>query len=344
MKSVVTFGEIMLRLKSPGFERLMQSPALEATFGGGEANVAVSLANYGLPVRYVTVLPDNDLAAACIRQLRGFGIDTSCVQYGPGRMGLYYLETGACQRPSKVIYDREYSAISQAGLGAIDWDRAFEGAGWLHISGTTPAVSEGAAALTLQAVRAAKAKGIHVSCDLNYRKKLWQWGRPCTEVMSEICEHADTLIANEEDIQMSLGIGAATAHAVESGELDSDQYRKLAEMVMARYPGMQRVCITLRQSRSADHNDWAACLYDGSDFLLSRTYSMLDIVDRVGGGDSFSAGIISGTMNLKDEAEALDFAVAASCLKHTIPGDFNRVSLEEVKALMAGSGSGRVQR
>lgn len=340
----VTFGEIMLRLKSPGNERLLQSPVLEATFGGGEANVAVSLANYGMPARYVTVLPDNDLGDACIRQLRGFGIDTGHIVRSNGRFGIYYLETGACQRPSKVIYDREHSAISQAKPGQINWLSVFSGASWFHISGTTPAVSAGASALTLEAVVAAKAQGVHVSCDLNYRKKLWKWGKAAAEVMGELCQHVDTLVANEEDIQMSLGILPDEKNGIEEGELDTDQYRCLANRVMERYPQMKRVCITLRESRSADHNDWSACLYNGRDFYLSRRYQMTDIVDRVGGGDSFSAGIIYGITHLPTEADALEFAVAASCLKHTIPGDFNRVSLSEVQSLLAGSGSGRVQR
>lgn len=341
---VVTFGEIMLRLKSPGSERLMQSPVLEATFGGGEANVAVSLANFGLDARFVTLLPDNDLAAACLAQLRGLGVDTGCVRRAAGRMGIYFLEGGACQRPSKVIYDREHSSIALAQPGDIDWDEALEGAGWFHISGITPALSAGAAALSLEAVKAAAGKGMRVSCDLNYRRKLWRWGRPARAVMRELCRHVDVLIANEEDIQMSLGIGAEGAQPVEGGALDSARYREMAAHVMADFPRVRQVCVTLRESFSADHNDWSACLYNGSDFFLSRKYAIRDIVDRVGGGDSFSAGIIYGLSQLGDDQEALDFAVAASCLKHSIPGDFNRVSAAEVRALMQGSGAGRVQR
>lgn len=341
---IVTFGEIMLRLKSPGFERLMQSPVLEATFGGGEANVAVSLANYGLDARYVTVLPDNDLGTSCIHQLRGFGIDVASIARKEGRMGVYYLETGACQRPSKVIYDRDNSAICLAHSGDINWDQAFDQATWFHVSGTTPAVSQGSADLTLEAVKKAKEKGIHVSCDLNYRKKLWKWGRSTVEVMTEICQYVDTIIANEEDVQMCLGIHADAAGGVDGGELDVEQYRKLAALVKERFPHLTRICITLRESRSADHNDWSACLYNGKEFLLSRKYSMTDIVDRVGGGDSFSAGIIYGVNTYQNDQDALEFAVAASCLKHSIPGDFNRVSVGEVEALMKGSGSGRVQR
>lgn len=339
----VTFGEIMLRLKSPGYERLLQSPLLEATFGGGEANVAVSLANFNLNVRYVTVLPDNDLGRACVMQLRGFNIDTSYISLAPSRMGIYYLETGACQRPSKVIYDRQGSAFCLAQTGQIDWEAAFKNTKWFHVSGITPAISQGTAALTLEAVKAAKTNGIHVSCDLNYRKKLWKWGRKTTDVMGEICQYVDTIIANEEDIQMSLGIKPDDGNMKE-GELDVTLYRMMAEKVVEVYPNVQKVCITLRESKSADYNEWSACLYNGKEFILSRKYKIADIIDRVGGGDSFSAGIIYGINTYSTDQEALEFAVAASCLKHTIPGDFNRVSVKEVEALMQGSGSGRVQR
>lgn len=340
----VTFGEIMLRLKSPGYERLLQSPSLEATFGGGEANVAVSLANFGMETRYVTVLPDNDIGHSCANQLRGFGVDISHIKYSNGRMGIYYLETGACQRPSKVIYDRDNSAICLAKSQDILWDSVFCEANWFHVSGTTPAVSKGSADLTLDAVKAAKENGVHVSCDLNYRTKLWKWGRSTVDVMSNICRYVDTVIANEEDIQMALGIRVNGDVDAECGELDTAQYRKLAEMVMREFPNLVRVCITLRESKSANHNDWSACLHNGRDFYLSRKYNITDIVDRVGGGDSFSAGLIYGLNNRASEFEALEFAVAASCLKHTISGDFNRVSVNEVDDLMKGSGSGRVQR
>lgn len=341
---VVTFGEIMLRLKSPGYERLLQSPSLEATFGGGEANVAVGLANFGMETQFVTVLPDNDVGHSCARQLRGFGVDITNIRYSKGRMGIYYLEAGACQRPSKVIYDRDNSAICLAKPEDIKWNSVFCGANWFHVSGTTPAVSQGSADLTIEAVKAAKEKGIHVSCDLNYRKKLWKWGRSTVDVMSDICRYVDTVIANEEDVQMSLGIRVLGEDVAESGELDTAQYRTLAEMVMEKFPNVGRVCITLRESMSANHNDWSACLFNGKEFYLSRKYSITDIVDRVGGGDSFSAGLIYGLNNRASELEALEFAVAASCLKHTISGDFNRVSVHEVEDLMEGSGSGRVQR
>jgi 2-dehydro-3-deoxygluconokinase len=340
---IVTFGEIMLRLKSPAYERLMQSPRLEATFGGGEANAAVSLANYGLDTAFVTVLPDNDISIACVRELRGLGVDVRHIVYGPGRMGIYFLETGAVQRASKVIYDRESSAIALAGPGAVAWDKVFEGAGWFHITGITPAISSSAAALSLEAVRAAKARGLQVSCDLNYRKNLWKYGKKAVEVMRELVGFTDTVIANEEDFQMALGITAG-AHDMEKGGLDTDVYRAIAKAAMEQFPGIKRVAITLRESRNANENEWSACLLNAREFIVSRKYTMTDIVDRVGGGDSFGGGLIYGLNTYNDEKTALEFAVAASCLKHTIPGDYNRVTVKEVEALMKGSGSGRVQR
>jgi 2-dehydro-3-deoxygluconokinase len=344
MTRVVTFGEIMLRLKSPGYERLMQSPVLEATFGGGEANVSVSLANYGMDTAFVTVLPDNDIGTACMRELRGFGVDTSAIVRKPGRMGIYYLETGAVQRPSKVIYDRAGSAIAEAKAGDIDWDKAFAGATWFHLTGITPAISEGAAELSLAAVKAAKAKGLHVSCDLNYRKNLWKYGKTADQVMRELVKYVDTVIANEEDFQKALLLKAESAGSVEEGELNLDNYKAIAKLAMDTFPNIKRVAITLRESKSANHNDWSACLYNGKDFFVSRKYRITDIVDRVGGGDSFGGGLIYGLNTYGDEQQALEFAVAASCLKHTIPGDYNRMSASEVESLMKGSGSGRVQR
>ena len=344
MGKIVTFGEIMLRLKSPGYERFFQSPALEATFGGGEANVSVSLANYGLDTAFVTVLPDNDIGTACIRELRGFGVDTSKIVRAPGRMGIYYLETGSVQRPSKVIYDRAGSTIAEAGPDAIDWDAAFEGATWFHLTGITPAISAAAAELSLKAVKAAQAKGIHVSCDLNYRKNLWKYGKRADEVMTELVKYVDTVIANEEDFQKALCLSVESSGAVEAGEIDVENYKKIAALAMETYPNIKRVAITLRESKSANHNDWSACLYNGKDFFLSRKYMITDIVDRVGGGDSFGGGLIYGLNTYPDEKTALEFAVAASCLKHTIPGDYNRVSVSEVESLMKGSGTGRVQR
>ena len=344
MAKVVTFGEIMLRLKSPAYERFFQSPSLEATFGGGEANVSVSLANYGLDSTFVTVLPDNDIGNACIRELRGFGVDTSKIVRTNGRMGIYFLETGAVQRPSKVIYDRAGSAIAEAKPGDIDWKAAFDGADWFHLTGITPAISQGAADLSLEAVKAAKELGVHVSCDLNYRKNLWKYGKRADEVMRELVKYVDTVIANEEDVQKALCISAESAAAVDEGEIDVELYKAIAGKVMAEYPNVKRVAITLRESKSANHNDWHACLYNGKDFFLSRKYAITDIVDRVGGGDSFGGGLIYGLLTYQDEKKALEFAVAASCLKHTIIGDYNRVSVKEVESLMNGSGTGRVQR
>ena len=343
MAKVVTFGEIMLRLKSPAYERLFQSPSLEATFGGGEANVSVSLANYGMETAFVTVLPTNDVGNACIRELRGFGVDTTKIVRKDGRMGIYYLETGAVQRPSKVIYDRAGSAIAEAKPGDIDWDKAFEGATWFHLTGITPAISQGAADLSLEAVKAAKAKDIHVSCDLNYRKNLWKYGKKASEVMREIAKYVDVAIANEEDVQKSLEITVDDVN-VESGELDRAKYKALGDKVLAAYPDMKMIAITLRESHSADWNGWAACLNDGKDFYVSKKYEIRDIVDRVGGGDSFAGGLLYGLNHYEDKQSALEFAVAASCLKHSVIGDFNRVNVSDVTKLMGGDGTGRVQR
>ena len=341
---VVTFGEIMLRLKSPGFERFLQTPTLEATFGGGEANVAVSLANFGFEAAFVTLLPKNDIAEACVRELRGFGVDVSTITRTDGRIGIYFLENGAVQRASKVIYDREGSAIWKAKPGDIDWRAALSGASWFHVTGITPAISESCAALTMEAVMTAEAMGLSVSCDLNYRKNLWKYGKRADAVMPELIKHVGTVIANEEDVQKALGIAVETATEAEAGEIDLAAYRRISETVMARYPNVKRVAITLRESRSASYNNWSACLYDGADFHVSKKYAITHIVDRVGGGDSFSAGLIYGLNAYPDAQTALEFAAAASCLKHTIGGDYNRVSVPEVEALMKGSGSGRVQR
>lgn len=338
----LTFGEIMLRLKSPGAERFFQSPMLEATFGGGEANVAVSLANYGKDVAFLTVLPDNAIGDACVGELRRFGVDTARVQRGKGRMGIYYLETGANQRASKVVYDREYSSIALAKPGDINWEKAFEGVDWFHITGITPAISESAMELSLESVKVAKRRGITVSCDLNYRKNLWKYGKKAAEVMRELANFVDVAIANEEDVQKSLEITVDVN--VESGELDREKYRILSSKVLETYPNMKAIAITLRESHSADWNGWAACLNDGERFYVSKKYEMRDIVDRVGGGDSFAGGLIYGLNTYTDKQQALEFAVAASCLKHSIPGDFNRVTVDEVEKLAKGDGSGRVQR
>ncbi len=338
----LTFGEIMLRLKSPGQERFFQSPMLEATFGGGEANVAVSLANYGQDVAYLTVLPKNAIADACRMELRKFGVDVSRIVTGEGRMGIYYLEGGANQLPSKVVYDRAYSAIALAKPGDIDWDKAFEGVDWFHISGITPAISESAMELSVESVKEAKKRGVTVSCDLNYRKNLWKYGKKASEVMREIAKYTDVAIANEEDVQKSLEISADVN--VESGELDRAKYKALGDKVLAAYPHMKMIAITLRESKSADWNGWAACLNDGDCFYESKHYEIRDIVDRVGGGDSFAGGLMYGLTTYGDKQKALEFAVAASCLKHSVIGDFNRIGVADVEKLMGGDGSGRVQR
>ena len=339
---VLTFGEIMLRLKAPGHERFFQSPMLEATFGGGEANVAVSLANYGMDAEFLTVLPQNDIADACICELRYFGVDTKKIVRGEGRMGIYYLEGGANQLPSKVVYDRAYSSIALAKPGDIDWDKAFEGVDWFHITGITPAISESAMELSLESVKEAKKRSITVSCDLNYRKNLWKYGKKASEVMREMAKYVDVAIANEEDVQKSLEITVDVN--VESGELDREKYRALGNKVLEAYPNMKCIAITLRESHSADWNGWAACLNDGKDFYVSKKYEIRDIIDRVGGGDSFAGGLIYGLNQYEDKQSALEFAVAASCLKHSVIGDFNRVSVSDVGKLMGGDGTGRVQR
>ena len=342
MTRVVTFGEIMLRLKAPGVERLFQSPALEATFGGAEANVAVSLAHYGVPVSFVSAVPANDVGEACVRELRRYGVDTSGVRRQGDRLGIYFLEGGANQRPSKVLYDRAGSSIATARPGDVDWERVLDGADWFHVSGVTPAISATAAELTLQAVKTARARGVTVSVDYNYRKNLWRYGRQAPEVMREIVSHATIGIANEEDCQKALGIEADTGAG--GGRLEEKKYRVLAERVLQQFPNLEKQVITLRESRSADHNGWSAVLASRATFLHSRRYEITDIVDRVGAGDSFAAGLIYGLRAFADDARALEFATAASCLKHSIAGDFNRVSVGEVEALVTGEASGRVQR
>lgn len=343
MTKFLSFGEIMLRLKTPGHERFFQSPGFEATFGGGEANVAVALSNYGLEAGFVSVLPDNDIGDAAIRELRSFGVDTSLVRRAGDRVGIYFLETGANQRPSKVVYDRARSSICEAGPGDFDWPAIFDGAKWLHITGITPALSQSAADLSLECVRAAQAAGVTVSCDFNYRGKLWKYGKTAPEVMQDLVKYVDVGIANEEDCQKSLDISVDVD--VESAELDTAKYEALSSKVLDIYPEMSAIAITLRESFSADRNGWSACLRTREHgFMLSRRFEMTDIVDRVGGGDSFASALIYGLNAYEDRQESLEFAVAASCLKHSILGDFNRVTVPEVRKLMSGDGSGRVQR
>lgn len=342
MTEFVTFGEIMLRLKSPGHERLFQSPGFEATFGGGEANVAVSLANFGLEAGFVSALPENDIGDAAIRELRSFGVDVTQIRRQGDRVGIYFLEAGANQRSSNVVYDRAGSALAEAQSGDFDWRQIFAGARWFHITGITPALSAAAAAVSLEAVAAAKAAGVTVSCDFNFRGKLWKYGKSAPEVMTELVEYVDVGIANEEDCQKSLGVTVDID--VESGKLDPRKYEALSAKMLELFPGLAVMAITLRESHSADRNGWSACLRDEDGFRLSRRYEITDIIDRVGGGDSFAAGLIYGLNAYDNRQQALEFAVAASCLKHSISGDFNRVSVREVEKLMGGDASGRVQR
>jgi 2-dehydro-3-deoxygluconokinase len=339
---IVTFGEIMLRLAPPGFERFLQTPQFVATFGGAEANVAVALSTFGLPATFVTVLPANPIADAAVGELARFGVDTSHIVRAAGRLGVYYLEAGANQRPSRIVYDRDHSAMALAKPGDISWKHVFEGARWFHTSGITPALNSSAADLALESVGQARAAGLTVSCDLNYRKNLWKWGKTAREVMPELVKSAEVLIANEEDVQAALGMEAAVD--VESGQLDRAQYEKLAGRVLSAYPNLRAIAITLRESFSASHNGWSAGMHDGQKFLTSRRYEITHIVDRVGAGDCFAAGLIYGMLNGLSSQETLEFAVAAGCLKHSISGDFSRVTVAEVNALLKDGGSGRVQR
>ncbi|MBO5770960.1 MAG: sugar kinase [Spirochaetales bacterium] len=342
-KKYVTFGEIMLRLRSQEHYRLFQTPELEATFGGGEANVAVSLSIFGEKAQFVTALPDNAVGEACQRELMKYGVDCSGInKVKGGRLGIYFLETGANQRPSLVVYDRANSAIAEAKPEDFDFDALLEGAQWFHTTGITPAVSQSAADCALAAMKAAKKAGATVSIDLNYRKKLWNYGKTAPEVMRELVKYTDVIIANEEDIQKCLGIEADSD--VTSGKLDTDVYKDLCAKVKAEFPNVSVIAVTLRESKSADHNGWSAALSGKTGFYLSRHYEITDIIDRVGGGDSFAAGIIYALSHYEDENYCINFAVAASCLKHSISGDFNLSRLSEVEALAKGDGSGRVQR
>ena len=343
MASIVTFGEIMLRLSPQGKEKLFQTQHFIGTFGGAEGNVAVSLANYGEDVAFITALPANSVGDACVAELRRFGVDTSLIRRSGERVGIYYAETGACCRPSKVVYDRAHSAMAETKPGDFDWDTLLRGVEWFHTTGITPAIGEGPANLVLEALKACKERGITVSCDLNYRKKLWKWGKSAPEVMTEIAKYVDVAIANEEDCQKSLGIEVDAD--VTSGELDRSKYEELGKKVLATFPQMRFLAVTLRESLSADHNKWSAMLAMGGEkTLFSRRYDILPILDRIGGGDSFGGGLIHGLRSFEDPREALEFAVAASALKHTIYGDFNQVSRSDVLGLVGGDASGRVQR
>ena len=337
---VVTFGEVMLRLAPENYLRFVQSEKYEATFGGAEANVAVSLANYGVNAAFVTKLPAHEIGQAAINSLRKFGVDTSEIVRGGNRVGIYYCEKGASQRPSKVIYDRAGSSIATASTGDFDWDKIFEGVNWFHFTGITPALSDETAKITVEACKKAKEKGITVSCDLNFRKKLWSKEK-AGEVMDELCKYVDYCIANEEDAKDVFGIEADNTD-INSGKLDRNGYISVAKKLTEKF-GFKGVAITLRESISANDNNWSAMLYTGGEAVFSKKYAM-HIVDRVGGGDSFGGGLIYSLLNGYDAQKAIEFAVAASCLKHSVEGDYNMVSVSEVEALANGNASGRVQR
>ena len=339
-KRIVCFGEIMLRLAPDGYYRFFQNDTMQATFGGGEANVAVSLANYGMDASYVTKLPSHAIGQASINSLRALGVDTKDIVRGGERVGIYYLEKGASQRGSVCIYDRAYSAIQLAKREDFDWDKIFDGADWFHFTGITPAIGGDLVNICLDACKAAKAKGVKISCDLNYRGKLWTRAE-ARAAMTELCKYVDVCISNEEDAKDVFGIEAENTD-IYGGKIDKEGYKSVAKQLKDTF-GFEKVAITLRSSISASDNDWAGMLYDGENYCFSKEYH-LHIVDRVGGGDSFGGGLIYALLNGKDTQAAIEFAVAASALKHSIEGDYNRVSVSEVEKLAGGDGSGRVQR
>lgn len=341
---VVTFGEIMLRLSTPGFERFTQARQFNIQFGGGEANVAVSLAGFGIPVDFVTRLPHNDLAQACLMELKRYGIGVDQIIRGGDRMGIYFLETGAVSRASKVIYDRAGSSIAAIQTGMINWDKVFEGVTWFHWTGITPAIAEGTAQVCLEAIRTANKKGITVSTDLNYRKNLWKYGKKPSEVMPELVACCDIILGNEEDAEKVFGIKPERGDVL-NGQVEATAYESVCRRLMEKFPKAKKIIITLRGSLSASHNTWSGVLWDGKKLLHAPVYNITHIVDRVGGGDAFMAGLIYGMITFgNDDQKAVNFATAASCLKHTIHGDFNLVSVEEVEKLMEGDASGRVSR
>lgn len=337
---VVTFGEIMLRLAPEGYLRFTQADKFGVVYGGGEANVSVSLANYGLDSAFVTKLPKHEIGQSAINALRRYGVDTSMIVRGGDRVGIYFNEKGASQRPSKVIYDRAHSSIAEAKREDFSWDEIFEGVDWFHFTGITPALGGEVADICLDACRAAKAHGVKISCDLNFRKKLWS-REAARETMTKLCEYVDVCISNEEDAHDVFGIDAENTD-IAGGKLNHEGYKSVARQLAEKF-GFEKVAITLRSSISANDNDWAALLYDGKDYCFSKSYHM-HIVDRVGGGDSFGAGLIYASLMGFSTQDTVEFAVAASCLKHSIEGDFNMVSVDEVKALAGGNGTGRIQR
>jgi 2-dehydro-3-deoxygluconokinase len=344
MKKVVTFGEIMLRLTPTGFNRFSQASSFDVVYGGGESNVAVSLANYGIPVSFVTRLPDNDIGDCALMEMRKRNVMVNDIIKGGDRLGIYFLEMGAVSRGSKVIYDRDHSSICDIQKGMIDWAKVFDGATWFHWTGITPAISQGAADVCLEAIQMANKMGITVSTDLNYRKKLWNYGKQPGEVMPALVEGCDVILGNEEDAEKHFGIHPKGVDVHHGETVDAQAYLSVCQQVMERFPRAKKVITTLRGSLSASHNTWAGVLYDGKTLYESPTYQITHIVDRVGGGDSFMGGLIYGLMTYDDDQKALDFAVAASCLKHTIYGDANLVTVSEVESLMKGNTSGRVSR
>lgn len=345
-KKIVTFGEIMLRLATPGYERFCQATHLNSTFGGGEANVAVSLANYGMDAQFVTRLPKNDIAEWCLSELHKYGVKTDNVVRGGDRVGIYFLETGAVARASKVVYDRAHSSIAEVTPGMINWEEVLKGADWFHWTGITPALSQGAADACLEAIKAANKLGVPVSCDLNYRKNLWKYDKTASEIMPALVEGCDVILGNEEDAEKVFGIkpeGFDVEHT--GGEVNAAEFESVCTQMMAKFPRAKKVIVTLRGSINANHNTWRGCLYSEGSLKISKDYDITHIVDRVGGGDSFMGGLIYGLLTYtNDDQKALEFAVAASCLKHTIYGDFNLVTVPEVENLMKGDGSGRVSR
>jgi len=344
MSRVVTFGEIMLRLSPPGNLRFLQARNFDVIYGGGESNVAVSLTQFGVKADFVTRLPNNDIGQACLNYLRQFGVGTEHIVFGGDRLGIYFLEQGAVSRGSKVIYDRTGTSLASIDGGMIDWKAVFKGATWFHWTGITPAISAGAAKVCLEAIRVAKELGLTVSVDLNYRNKLWKWGKQPGDVMEEMVALCDVVIGNEEDAEKVFGIHPS-ATEVTSGKLDADKYRYVCEGLSEKFPNLTTIAITLRGSISASHNSWSAVLWHDGEFFFGPTYQITHIVDRIGGGDSFTAGLIYGLLNYGDDKQkSINYAVSASALKHTIFGDFNLVSVEEVENLMGGDASGRVSR
>ena len=340
MAKIVTFGELMIRLQPYNYERFVQADHLEFTFGGGEANVSVSLANFGMDAAFVTKLPAHAIGQAAVNSLRRYGVDTSMIVRGGDRVGIYFNEKGASQRPSVCIYDRAHSAIAEASTADFDWDKIFEGVDWFHFTGITPALGPNVVEICKEACKAAKAKGVKISCDLNYRGKLWTRAQ-AREAMTELCKYVDVCISNEEDAKDVFGI-EAEATDITAGELNKEGYKSVARQLKDKF-GFEKVAITLRESKSAFDNDWSAMLYDGENYCFSKLYH-LHIIDRIGGGDSFGGGLIYALLNGYDTQSAVEFAVAASALKHSVEGDYNMMTLAEVQKLAGGDGSGRVQR